>query len=516
MDMTGVSSGGAGSLQNRFCAAALIVYLREMSFAWSILKVILIGALLLLVAVFLVRAWQAMRGPPLQLWHSYVPDEPTPGQIDQMSWAQWEAREAEIFADVKANVTDKLPPADRIPQNRYWRDAAMHPAGLRRDWNRSFTLAPAGEVRGVAVMLHGLTDAPYSLRHVAEFYQQRGFAVVAIRLPGHGTVPAGLTKAEVPQWQAATRLAVREARRRAAGKPLHIVGYSNGAALAVAHAADAIDNPALGRPDRVVLFSPMVGLTRFARFTGLAAMPSIFPAFVRAAWLDVIPEYNPFKYNSFPVNAGAEAHKLTVVLGQRLAGLQASGKLQQLPPVLAFQSVVDSTVSAPAVLSGLFDLLPANGSELVLVDVNRAAYVGPLVRDSALDAVQRLVPPAQRRYRVSVIANAVPGTPDTVLRSTAPESSVAVEEPLGILYPRDLFSLGHIALPFPVTDGLYGSQPDPADDQGVALGALAFRGENNVLSVSPASLARVSSNPFFPWMLGRIDATLPHPTAGEP
>ena len=49
-----------------------------------------------------------------------------------------------------------------------------------------------------------------------------------------------------------------------------------------------------------------------------------------------------------------------------------------------------------------------------------------------------------------------------------------------------------------------GANPDPADIQGVALGALAARGENNVLSISPAALSRVSSNPFFPWILEQI------------
>ena len=85
------------------------------------------------------------------------------------------------------------------------------------------------------------------------------------------------------------------------------MGYSNGGALAVAHALDATDDPSLGAPDRLVLISPMIGLTPFARFTGIAGMPAIFPAFIQAAWLDIVPEYNPFKYNSFPVRAGAEA-----------------------------------------------------------------------------------------------------------------------------------------------------------------------------------------------------------------
>lgn len=479
-----------------------------MSFALNIVKYLLLGALALLAAVFLVRAIQAMRGPSLELWHTHVPSEPTPGQIDNMDWKAWLKREDAIFAEVKTEVVDELEREHQRPQNRYWAGAPMYPPKLPHDWNRSYELMPVGEPVGVAVMLHGLTDSPYSLRHVALFYQSRGWAVVGVRLPGHGTVPAGLTKASVEQWEAATRLAVREARRAVPGKPLHMVGYSNGAALAVAHAADALSNPELGQPQQLVLLSPMVGLTPFARFTGLAAMPAIFPAFVNAAWLDVVPEYNPFKYNSFPVRAGAEAHRLTNVLSQKLEQAKAAGTIGRLPPILAFQSVVDSTVSTPAVLNGLFNHLPANGSELVLFDVNHAAYVGPLVRPSARTALEALLPTGPRAYRTRVITNQSGNSIETVVRTFEAGATGSTDVPLAIPYRRDFFSLGHVALPFPLSDGLYGANPDPADVQGVSLGALATRGENNVLSISPAALARVSSNPFFPWVLQQIDTNL--------
>jgi alpha-beta hydrolase superfamily lysophospholipase len=485
-----------------------------MSVALGAFKYLLIGALLLLAAVFLVRGWQAMRGPALQPWHLYVPDEPTAGQIDNMDWAQWLRREQATMAAVQTHVTDKLPEAARIPQNRYFAGAAMHPENLRQNWNRSLSMPPEGPPAGAVVLLHGLTDSPYSLRHIAMLYRSRGWHVVALRLPGHGTVPAGLTRASAEQWQAATRLAVREARRAAPGLPLHLVGYSNGGALAVSHALDATDNPALGKPDRLVLVSPMIGLTPFARFTGIAGLPAIFPAFVQAAWLDIVPEYNPFKYNSFPVRAGAEAHRLTTILSDKMEAARTENRLAALPPILTFQSAVDSTVSARAVVTGLYDRLPANGSELVLFDVNRAAYVGPLIRPSASRALETLLPTSPRSYRLSAITNAAPGSVDTVVRSFAPGATGATETPVGIPYRRDFTSLGHVALPFPLSDGLYGADPSPDDPQGVALGALAVRGENGVLSVSPGSLARVSSNPFLPWMLGRIDAALgPSPAA---
>jgi hypothetical protein len=65
-------------------------------------------------------------------------------------------------------------------------------------------------------------------------------------------------------------------------------------------------------------------------------------------------------------------------------------------------------------------------------------------------------------------------------------------------YPRGLYLLSHVALPFPMNDALYGLTPDPSEDFGVNLGALAPRGERNVLIASLDSLLRVSSNAFFP------------------
>jgi hypothetical protein len=65
-----------------------------------------------------------------------------------------------------------------------------------------------------------------------------------------------------------------------------------------------------------------------------------------------------------------------------------------------------------------------------------------------------------------------------------------------------------VALPFPVTDGLYGTRPDANDDFGVRLGTVAVRGERAVLIVSPDALMRMTSNPFFPYLDERIAESL--------
>ena len=73
---------------------------------------------------------------------------------------------------------------------------------------------------------------------------------VAIRLPRTAPFRGALTAVEWEEWLAATRLAVREARRRAGpAKPLHLVGFSNGGALALKYALDALgdDDAARGR-----------------------------------------------------------------------------------------------------------------------------------------------------------------------------------------------------------------------------------------------------------------------------
>ena len=481
-----------------------------------VIRVAKIGALLLgavLVTFLALRIYDTQRGPPLEPWHTYIPEELSAAQIDRTDWAGYLAHERRLFDNVRRDVTRRLPSDQHVPFNRYFEGSPVHPARFAQDFNRSFVLEPQGQPRGAVVLLHGLTDAPYSLRHVAEFYRARGFVAVVPRMPAHGTVPAALTMAGWELWTAATRLAMREAMRRTNdGAPLHLVGYSNGGALAVIHALDALGDPALGRPTRIVLLSPMVGITPFARFAGLAGFPAFLPAFAKAAWLDIVPEFNPFKYNSFPVNGARQSHRLTRVLQARMSQYGREGRLDQLPPILTFQSVVDFTVSTNAVITGLYAQLPANGSELVLFDVNRTIKTSPLIRLDASSALTRILPAAPQPYRMTSIDNS-DETPDDIIERSIETGATSVRiRHVAWRYPESFYSLSHIALPFPLTDGLYGTMPDPEENFGVRLGTLAPRGERNVLITSLDSLLRASSNPFFPYILERIVESLPPST----
>ncbi len=469
------------------------------------------GLIFTALLVFLgLRVYISQQGAPLEVWHTFVPTELTVEEMDDADWDGYLKAESAVFGEVDTQVTQRLDEDGKIPSNRYFAGSPLFPGRFEVDWNRSFIMEPEGTAIGAVVLLHGLTDSPYSARHVAQLYRERGFVAIAPRLPGHGTVPAGLAKATWEDWMAATRLAVREARRRVgATAPLHLVGYSNGGALAVKFALDAIEDPELSRVDRVVLLSPMIGLTEWARFAGLAGLPSVFPAFAKAAWLSIVPEFNPFKYNSFPVNAARQSSLLTGALQPRIASLAREGRLADLPPILTFQSVTDFTVSTRAVVDALYAHLPANGSELVLFDLNRTTKFGPLLRPSLEASLAALLPDVPRRFRAAVIANASPGSPEMVERTVDAGALTERITPLSLAYPSEVFSLSHIALPFPIDDGLYGMTPDSAEDFGVQLGAIAARGERGTLIISVDALTRMSSNPFFPYVLARIEQGLP-------
>ena len=72
---------------------------------------------------------------------------------------------------MRTNVTQKLDPEDQVAANRHFEGSPIYPGHFATDWNRSYILEPEGTPVGAVVFLHGLTDSPYSLRHIARLYQ---------------------------------------------------------------------------------------------------------------------------------------------------------------------------------------------------------------------------------------------------------------------------------------------------------------------------------------------------------
>jgi len=446
------------------------------------------------------------RLPDLEPWHRIVPRDARVADLTpQSTLADYLAIEDRAFRQVRDEIEQRLDPAWRIPANRYNPDGLSYPGRFGTDWNRTQELSPAGEAIGAALLVHGLTDAPYSMRTIAEELRTRGYHVLALRVPGHGTVPSGLTAVTWEDWLAAVRMGARHLRRTIGrDRPLVLVGYSNGGALVLKYVLDALEGSGDPQAARLVLLSPMIGVPPFAWLARVISLLGPVPAFEKARWLDVYPEYNPFKYNSFAANAGLQTWRLTTTLQAQIARVAGAGLGRRMPPLLTFHSLVDATVSTPAVVHALYDVIADERSELVLFDINRASGLVPFVRPSDATLLSRLTDRSSRRYRRTLVTNVDAGSLDVVKKSIAPGATAIDTNPLGLSWPRDVYSLSHVAIPFPLSDPVYGREEIVGAPAVIRLGLLSPRGERAVFSVPSDTLMRLTCNPFFDYQNGRL------------
>ncbi len=416
-------------------------------------------------------------------------------------WSDYLQQEDKLFAELRAELNS----ADTRESYRYDLNSPFNPLTHSTNWNRSFVLKPE-KIRAGIVMLHGLTDSPYSVRQLAHTFYQQGFMVIALRVPGHGTLPSSLLSVTWRDWVAATRLAAEEMQRHLGeDNPFYLLGYSNGGTLALNYSLNALEDKSLPQPDKIILLSPMIGISRFAGLSKPLEVIGHLPLLSSQRWLSKNPEYNPFKYNSFPVNAAWQAHRFSLHLRHKIRRLAKQQTLQQLPPVLTFQSAMDTTVKTEAIEKYFYRYLPSNHSELVLFDINRHHSFTPITRPRAANFMAATFASMPRPYDLVTITNSDPSTMDvSEWRSAAGSSDSPVARPLNLAFPAGVFSLSHVALPFPIDDPVYGLTPVMDEFYGIRLGSLRLLGEPNTIIINANTGMRLYSNPFYPYMQERI------------
>jgi alpha-beta hydrolase superfamily lysophospholipase len=479
-----------------------------------VLKPLLYAAALVvtvLVTIVLVYAVQArITLPELRAWHRIVlreeAGERNPGAFE--SFEAYRQQEDRLFAELRERIYADQE-ADTSSLGRYNPRSVVAELALETPYNHSYELAPPGEPRGSVLLMHGLSDSPYSMRGIAETFQSRGYYVVALRLPGHGTVPAALREVRWQDWYAAVEAAAKYAAARGGtDNPFYIGGHSTGAALAALYAVRSLDDSTLPKPRGLYVVSAAIGISPFAALTNIVSGLAFIPAFEKSRWLDVLPEYDPYKYNSFPVNAANQIHKLTGVLADALDDAGRRGRLGAMPRVVVFQSIVDSTVTAREVARGLLARLPRADHELVVFDVNRTDAVQGLIAPGPLEDLETIRNATDLPYRVTLIGSSGPDTRAVAAFVREAGAAEVTKTELGLEWPATVFSLGHVALPFPADDPVYGIELPPGTQKGFNLGAIAVRGESGALVLSLGAFSRLRSNPFFAVVRAKIGETL--------
>ncbi len=477
-----------------------------------IIRRLLLSLLGALVVIVILAVYELNSRPDLKVWHKTVLDQEFRADSDVKNFGQYLELEDRLFKQLDQLIYQGIDKSDERSINRYFKDSLSDPDRWPSNWNRSFVLPVDGPKIGV-LLLHGMSDSPYSLRSIGQLLQSKGAYVIGMRVPGHGQAPSGLLDVEWEDMAVAVRLAMNELQNKSAGVPLYIVGYSNGGALAVHYTLDSLTDESLKTVDGLVLISPEIGISKVAMLAKWQERLGHLLGLEKLAWNSLLPEYDPWKYGSFALNAAIQAYQITLEIQSQITARAKAGVLDRVPPILAFQSVVDATVTAPALVHNLFDRLPVisskkgNGQpmhhELVLFDINRYAAIDLLMKDNPSAWMDPMLKSDNPKFMLTLLSNKSDENEHVIAASRMPGSSKVESCDTGLSWPEHVYSLSHVALPFAPSDPVYGGA-EAGPSPGIDLGNLAMRGEKGVLRVPPADMLRLRYNPFHSYLENRM------------
>jgi len=129
-----------------------------------------------LAAVLILLFLSGCSHQPLQPWHTEaLTAEFTAAKAAEFhTFEGYRRLEDRLFAELDEKVVAATPTGPAYALVRYSRGSAADPEKQATNWNRSFELtaeAPAGGV----LLLHGMSDSPYSLRALGRRLNQRGY-----------------------------------------------------------------------------------------------------------------------------------------------------------------------------------------------------------------------------------------------------------------------------------------------------------------------------------------------------
>jgi esterase/lipase len=192
--------------------------------------------------------------------------------------------------------------------------------------------------RPAIVLVHGLTDSPYFLRAIGQYFAaEMGFDVYIPLLLAHGLKePEGMKDASADGWKKNVEFAIKAAKK--SGGKISIGGFSTGGTLSVSL---AIADPNVINGG-VFLFSAALGLASptgdlAERLLRTYILEPLLDRLDKIPLVDDSPWGNPYRYSHMDLGGAAELSKLI----KELDDLEERCVVQQ--PLFAVHSEADAT-----------------------------------------------------------------------------------------------------------------------------------------------------------------------------
>jgi esterase/lipase len=226
-----------------------------------------------------------------------------------------------------------------------------------------FELVPDNPNGAGILLVHGLSDSPYSFVDMAPILAEQGYLVRVILLPGHGSKPADLQLVELEDWNSIvehhTKLLQSEVER------VWLGGFSTGTNLVTHYAATHSDDI-----EGLILVStayhprdPMAKYTPYAKwFTD---------------WVDQDVEDNHTRYTSFSMHGAATYYQSTKQVKQHIEDKQID------LPTFMILSEADETIDSQYAVDSF--TLTFNHPESRALWFGETAYADPRVTQYSMD-----------------------------------------------------------------------------------------------------------------------------------
>ncbi|HAH30829.1 MAG TPA: hypothetical protein DCL44_00785 [Elusimicrobia bacterium] len=218
--------------------------------------------------------------------------------------------------------------------------------GIKNEDNLPFFLGHGDKTRDTVIMIHGLTDSPWFMRALGEELFQKGYNVIALLLPGHGTRPEDLFHATKLQWQQEIDRGLNIA--AGLGARVSLAGFSTGGALAL----DAQRRHPELKVENIFLFSPALAINEAERtkaFLGCQApwITTHIIGLYSESNPESILENDPHRYNKMAINGICQLYYLTRDIKRERTKILE--RMSSGTRVFAVESESDTLVSPGAV-----------------------------------------------------------------------------------------------------------------------------------------------------------------------